>query len=1149
MHNAALGEIAITYGANGEVLVPKGALIDMLLPLLDADPDLLSRVQSIRDRDGFITLAAVESSGFVVELDRSQLRLSRATVVMSTPPAAQQPKRVSLLELTVTSGSRKLGGLTANVSGASTIRIPKAAFVDMISPVFDAATVAAIAKLPEVDGLVALRDLEASGLIVKAQGKHLDVTRGAVTASVGDPTYIPVTTSPQAAAPARPSEPPIGSAGRLALVVHGGEVLGEIQLRSNSENQILLTKSALMDILTPALEKEPSLLERLTGLPDRDGDIALEALQKAGVEARYTGGRVEFGARTGGEKTALAGFAKPMSPRLNPTGRTVTLNVPLVEGETRLGEIVVRIEPDGTISVPKAALVKQLASVVEQAALGSLQNVPDRNGFIALGDLSGAHFRLEYDPNKMEIAFSPRIEQRPRSDLRFAGNRSRGSSGLTQPALVSGFTNITLGADYGWETPGLAGFYLGLQSAIRVAGIVLENDATYEGEVDPVQCPIIARCLYEHQPGLKRRYSRLVYDLPDQRIRVQLGDVEQQTASFQRATDVAGVAIEKSARKLSPGENLFPTIASSFAIERSSDVDIVINGAIAQRLKLRPGNYSINDLPLAAGANDIELIITDDRGQRRTVVLNTFADAKLLAAGKSEWAMSAGLASFLFDGQRAYGEDRYLASAFYRLGLTDRLSVEAQGKSDFAAVEGGMGLLAATSWGVVGVSGAVSTSDLGIGAASNVSWDLVNLRGVLGTWIGARESLRLAAEARSSRFRSPGESLTISTGILYPETPYWLRLSGAYSIPIAANTTASVSARYQFADPNQPTYTPYRIVGDRYGTDVTLSSRLGSALSASVTAGYSNEVTQRAFDNPSASANPEARVMLRLFVLPMDNVRLSGSYDTLNSASSVSAYHGIANGAQRWEADLHAQTDGRAEQKLVNGSVLYAGNRGEMRLAQSASFDELQGDGPATARSSARFSTALAFADGRFGIGSPVRGNGFALVFPHESLAGKPITVGDAAAPRAYADGLGPGVVTDLPAYAPNSISVDVKDLPPGYSLGNGAFDVVAPYRAGYALQVGSAHSVSAFGTLLGRDERPLALTTGVARPLQSGNGEAVVTVFTNQAGRFVAEGLAPGTWVIEMAADGQPTTYTIKVPQGTQGLLQVGVLFPTTKM
>ena len=744
VHNTTLGDIAVTYGANGEPLVHKGALIDMLLPLLDADPDLLSRMQSIRDRNGSIPLAAVERSGFVVELDRSQLRLSRATVVMSTPPKSLPPptaqtKRVSLLELTVTSGPRKLGGLTAHVFGASSIRIPKAAFIDMILPVFDAATVASIVRLPEIDGLVALRDLEASGLIVNAQGKHLDVTRGTVVASAADPTSLPVAISSQGPASPRPQEAPIGSTGRLALVVHDGEVLGEIQLRSNSDNQILLTKSALVDILTPTSEKEPSFLERLASLPDRDDEVVLEALQKAGIEVRYTGGRVEFGRRTGGEKTAFTGFARPMSPRLNPTGRTVTLNVPLVEGETRLGEILVRIEPDGTISVPKASLVKQLAPVLDQAALAPLQNVPDKGGLIALGDLSGAHFRLEYDPNKMELAFSPRVEQRPRSDLRFAGNRSRGSSNLTKPALISGFVNITGGADYGWETPSIAGFYLDLQSAIRVAGIVLENDVTYEGAIDPVQCPIVARCLYEHQQGLKRRYSRVVYDLPDRTIRMQLGDVEQQTASFQRATDVLGVAIEKSARKLSPGENLFPTIASSFSLERPSDVDIVINGAISQRLRLRPGNYAINDLPLAAGANDIELIISDDRGQRRTVVLSTYADTKLLAAGKSEWAMSAGLASFLVDGQRAYREDDYLASGFYRFGLTDSLSIEAQAKGDFRAVEGGIGFLAATSWGAVGITGAVSTSDLGIGTATNVSWDLVNLRGLLGTWSGTRE--------------------------------------------------------------------------------------------------------------------------------------------------------------------------------------------------------------------------------------------------------------------------------------------------------------------------------------------------------------------------------------------------------------------------
>ena len=86
MHNAVLGEITVTFGPKGEPSVPKAALIDMLLPLLDADPDLLSRMQSIRDWNGNVSLDAVEKTGFVVELDRSHLRLSRATIVMSTPP-------------------------------------------------------------------------------------------------------------------------------------------------------------------------------------------------------------------------------------------------------------------------------------------------------------------------------------------------------------------------------------------------------------------------------------------------------------------------------------------------------------------------------------------------------------------------------------------------------------------------------------------------------------------------------------------------------------------------------------------------------------------------------------------------------------------------------------------------------------------------------------------------------------------------------------------------------------------------------------------------------------------------------------------------------------------------------------------------------
>jgi len=128
--------------------------------------------------------------------------------------------------------------------------------------------------------------------------------------------------------------------------------------------------------------------------------------------------------------------------------------------------------------------------------------------------------------------------------------------------------------------------------------------------------------------------------------------------------------------------------------------------------------------------------------------------------------------------------------------------------------------------------------------------------------------------------------------------------------------------------------------------------------------------------------------------------------------------------------------------------------------------------------------------------------------------------------------------------YQPSTIPIDVADLPVGYSLGTATFDIVAPYKAGYSLEVGSAYSVYAYGTLLLPDGGPVALLTGIARPA-SGPGRQVA-VFTNAAGKFGAEGLAPGRWTIEMATAPRPTDYVIDIPQGTDGLFRCGTLRPS---
>ena len=285
--------------------------------------------------------------------------------------------------------------------------------------------------------------------------------------------------------------------------------------------------------------------------------------------------------------------------------------------------------------------------------------------------------------------------------------------------------------------------------------------------------------------------------------------------------------------------------------------------------------------------------------------------------------------------------------------------------------------------------------------------------------------------------------------------------------------------------------------------------------------------------------------MARLFVRPDEDTRITVNGDSLNKDAYVSAYRSFGHGLGRWDTTVDVQQNGVGNTTNVGGSATYYGNRGEVSVGHTAGFEEVGwvGFNPASLeqRSTVRVGTSLLFADGKFGVGPPVRGNGFAIIYPHDSIANKAIAVGTGEDVRAHSDFLGNPVVTDIPAYTRATIPIDVADLPIGYSLGTGAFETDAPYKAGYALEVGSANSVSAYGTLLKADGEPVALLTGVAYPADQ--PEKQIAIFTNSAGKFGAEGLAPGAWIIEMATDGAPTRFQFEVPKGSEGLFKAGTL------
>ena len=848
--------------------------------------------------------------------------------------------------------------------------------------------------------------------------------------------------------------------------------------------------------------------------------------------------------------------AKTTYNRLNPTGRTITMPIPLKSDSTALGEVVARINPDDTILIDKTALSERLARVVNGRTRASLEAIPGRNGFVSIPDLRAAGFDMTFDPKLLEMVFLPSVEQRPINELNLGHQRSpRISSNLTEPALLAGYVNVSVGADYQWgptftdrgsDDFGGWGGHIELDSAIRWGNIVIENYALYDGLADLNLCPAGAICDFDHSSGLKRRSSRLVYDMPEQDLRLELGDVATIATGLQRSPEILGFSLEKSARKLSPGENLQSIGQRSFRLDRPSDVDVVVNGIVLHRLRLGPGIHDIRDLPLTAGANDIQLVITDDSGNRRTLASSLFFDDAMLAAGQSEWALSGGMLSYLYDSERIYTDEMYMGSGFYRYGLSDDVTGELDLQGDSSVVMGGLGSIVRTPWGIVGLYGAASACDAGFGGAVNLDWSVTNFTGIASE---RGESMRFSAEFRSADFHAPGEFLTTASGIFYPEWNYWLRLDASYSWPIGWGASATLSGRYAFASSQDDVILPYEIEGDRYGIDLTISHQLTPTISSSLILGYSNEAYLRGatFD---IDGEPEFRIGLRFNIRPDDRTSLAAGYDALAGQFDASGFRSEGNGLGRWEASIEVQQNDFDSRAATNGTIAYYGNRAEARLTQtsvysgisSENFDPVSGD----QRTSLRVGTAIAFADGHVAVGPPIRGGAFALVYPHDTIAEKEITVGSNGETIARADGWGPAVVSNLPAYIPSTVPVDAADLPVGYSLGAGAFDIYAPYRAGFALEVGSDYSVSAYGRLLSASGEPLALLTGVIRPV--GNPTKQVAIFTNADGKFGVEGLAPGRWIVEMATDEHPTTYAIEVPKGTDGLFKAGTLQPSRR-
>ncbi|WP_027134081.1 fimbria/pilus outer membrane usher protein [Geminicoccus roseus] len=793
----------------------------------------------------------------------------------------------------------------------------------------------------------------------------------------------------------------------------------------------------------------------------------------------------------------LAGAAMPTTAWAQPAAEapSIEMALPLRDGDFYLGDVRARLAADGSGASFERARVLELARpVLAPEAYARLAAALGDAEFVPAATASAGQIAVLFDPAAVDLRLDVPLDAREAQVIALDRNQaSQPSSEAQVPALVSGYLNLRAGLDFvasdGGGESGLQEPAVGIDGALRMGRLVLENEMLLD------------------QGDLQRTGSRAVVDFPEQVLRVRAGDLFVVPGAFQAGADLLGVSVSRSYADLQPTRSVRPTGARSLSIDRPSNVEIYQNGQLTRRLRLPPGNYQIEDITAQLGATDIRIVVEDDAGLRQEIDFSLFSDLSLLEAGIDEFDLTVGVLSDQVDGSLEYGEDGYVASGFYRRGITENLTAGIEAQADREVRQLGAGLVQATPLGIFGVDLAGSLADAGE-AGYALRLDYRSFQDTAADSIN--QSLQASFEIRSRDFRTIG---------LFGSAPEGDEMQAAFSYGRALGDRlyGSLSGRYSAqVDGGDETY----------GADATLSCSFGRAWSLTTTLGYGH-----------GDDDPGFRLFASLIYNFDYRTQLRADHDTRSGRSRLAFTRSGTGNVGSYDLDLEAeQVDDEAG--LV-GSISYYANRGEVGASHRIAMLP-EGDG-FDQRTSLRAATAVAFAGSTFAVGRPIA-NSFALVELHPTLDGRTVAIGPSQEQvDATGDAMMPALVPSLSSYAPQRLVYDVDDLPLGYDLGAGVFDLFPPYRAGYAVTVGSDYTITALGTLQDREQVPVALVSGQAIELAEPD-RPPVPFFTNATGRFVVQGLRPGRWRLQV--DGSAgVAAEIVIPEGGMGLVELGEL------
>lgn len=772
------------------------------------------------------------------------------------------------------------------------------------------------------------------------------------------------------------------------------------------------------------------------------------------------------------------------------TGRQARVLTP-IQGPLKLdgrylGDISGEVGVDGSGLIDATRLVDLLEPIMAPAELRRLRDRIGGREKVSFADLQGSGFGLSFDTFALSFDVSMGAAMRSRRWIDFGRSEPLDPAAFEAPAEVSALANISLAQSYDHEAGGfrdLRGVTDMLVNWGGFDGVTLSGGFDYDASADE---------------RFRRHEVRLTKDLFNSAVRLTAGEFAPPITGFQGSDRILGVSAGRAYSVIRPFQNVRPSGRREFVLDRAAYVEVEVNGVVVEQLQLDPGPYAVSDFPFAQGANSVRFLVDDGTGRREIAAFDLYGGAALLDPGVVDFGLSAGV---LQEG----GEFRYghtpAVSGYVRKGLTDALSMGASGQwvDERAMAE------ATATWG-----SPLGLVELGLAASRNgqtgrsgyaASLDYVK---ELSVFERQDSRLVLTSQVASREFQNAFERFAAN-----PEA--W-RVAAQVSSRLRRYTVNFGAAFIKGRD-GQP---------DERSLDASIGRSFGR-FGLTLSLGHRSRLNQ----------GDDTRVGLSLTMGLGRRWNGQARYDSADDFREILIRRSSNGELNDLSGGVRISQD--AGRESLGGDLRYINNRFDAELVSNRLASRTSG-GPTSADSLWRVSSSFVYADGAFGVGRPGR-EGFILARRHPSLSQSRLALTDGNGREiARAGWFGPAVAPIDRAYGLQRLEIAVEPLPSGYDLGTGVVSVFPGFGSGYAVTIGSDASRTAIGVLIIPGGAPAALVSGSIAAVDG--SQADKPFFTNRAGRFVGDGLAPGRY--RLMVEGRSIGEFV-ISEESEGITNVG--------